>query len=47
MKRTNRTDIKRNLNDDFEKEAMSLRNKLLKYKYDNYNKVTIKEEIIE
>ena len=47
MKRTNRTDIKRNLNDSFENEALILRNKLLKYKYDNYDKVTISEEIIE
>jgi hypothetical protein len=47
MKRTNRTDIKRNLDEDFEKEALELRNKLINYKYKNYNTISLKEDVIE
>ena len=47
MKRTNREDIKRNLDEEFEKEALELRNKLINYKYKNYNKVILKEEVIK
>lgn len=47
MERTNRKDIKRNLDDEFERESLELRNKLLSYKYDNFNKITLKEEYIE
>jgi hypothetical protein len=47
MKRTNRTDIKRNLGNEFEKESLELRNKLINYKYKNYNKINLKEEVIE
>jgi len=47
MKRTTRTDIKRNLDDDFEKESLILRNKLINYKYKNYDEVILKEEIVE
>lgn len=47
MKRTNRDDIKRNLDDEFEKEALELRNKLMNYRYKNYNNISLKEEVIE
>jgi len=47
MKRTTREDIKRNLDEEFEKESLELRNKLINYKYKNYNKVSLKEEVIE
>lgn len=47
MKRTNRDDIKRNLDEEFEKEASELRNKLINYRYKNYNNISLKEEVIE
>ena len=47
MKKTNRDDIKRNLDENFEKEALELRNKLLNYKYKNYNKISLEEKVVE
>lgn len=47
MKRTNRKDIKRNLWEEFEKETQELRDKLLKYKYDNFNRIEMSEEYID
>lgn len=47
MKRTNRDDIKRNLDDNFEKEALNIRNKLINYRYKNYNNISLNEKVIE
>lgn len=47
MKRTSRDDIKRNLNEEFEKESLELRNKLICYKYKNYTRISLKEQVIE
>ncbi len=41
MKRTDRKDIPINLDKVFESEAMALRNKLLRYRYNNWNKIEV------
>lgn len=47
MRRTDRKDIPINLDKAFELEAMELRNKLIRYRYDNWNKLEIFNERID
>ncbi len=47
MRRTERNDIPVNLDSTFEEKSLQLRNKLLRYRYDNWNKIELSNERIE
>lgn len=46
MKKSNREDIPTDLDLNFEKESEELRNKLLKFRFDYYDKIEIKKDMI-